>query len=374
MYMIMAIYANYFSIYFKHLGMTPVEIGVLNAIGPVVTIFVPVFFGSIADRSKYKNTILSVVIAMSAAISFLFFFGRSFIYIFFVVMLFFSAFCSISPLSDAIALERSALDGFNYSHVRLAGTLGFAVIALVVGYLSDFDLMYSFYALSLCCTVSFVFSLFLPKVRGHAHEVQKVSIFELYKDKKYLAYQIFAALFWGNVSISNAFFGLYLTDGLGGTKAMLGYANITSILIETVLLATGMRITKKLGTTKTLCATMAIVGIRMVLTAASAGPWMLIGVNILHGMTVMVFMYMLATYVNENMRPELKARGQMMNTVISMGFARMVGSLVSGFMVEGLGYKMSFCLSGVFCLACALVFYLFLTSMDRREKRLSDQI
>ena len=98
-----------------------VIIGILLAIGPLVSIFAPILWGYVADRSKSKNAVLAVTVVFSALFFFLLMFNNSPIYLAImlgILMFFMSAYPGII---DIITIEYTSANNMSYGPIRVTG-------------------------------------------------------------------------------------------------------------------------------------------------------------------------------------------------------------------------------------------------------------
>jgi MFS family permease len=60
-----ALFYCFLPLYFND-KFTSVEAGIILSVGPAVSIIAPVFWGMLADRAKYKNTVLICTVLLSS--------------------------------------------------------------------------------------------------------------------------------------------------------------------------------------------------------------------------------------------------------------------------------------------------------------------
>ena len=74
---------------------------------------------------------------------------------------------------------------------------------------------------------------------------------------------------------------------------------------------------------------------------------------------------------NKNVRPELKASGQAFNSMLSMGIARIIGSLGGGWLISIVGYQKTFFIMSGMCLF-ALIGYTIIFKLYDKKLQLSE--
>lgn len=133
LYISSAAYTPYLTMYYAEKGMTSFEIGILAAIGPIISICVQPLWAIFSDRTGRRKLTLSIVIAGTGLAVLCYRLGDSFLFFFLISMLVYSFSTSICPLSDALTLEYANEKHINFARIRIGGTLGYAVMALVIG-------------------------------------------------------------------------------------------------------------------------------------------------------------------------------------------------------------------------------------------------
>ena len=100
-YMANAIYQGYASKYFSAVGMSTVQLSVILAATPIISIFTQPLWGAVGDRSRTRNTVLRLLIAVSAVVVLLYRVSASFWWLLPISVLFSSAYTSIQPMGSA---------------------------------------------------------------------------------------------------------------------------------------------------------------------------------------------------------------------------------------------------------------------------------
>lgn len=84
--------------------------------------------------------------------------------------------------------------------------------------------------------------------------------------------------------------------------------------------------------------------------------YLVLVLQILHGFMFIVLAYSMATYINNEVPPELKASGQTVNSVIGLGISRIIGSTGGGAVSDLIGIRQVFFLNSVVVLVSIIVF------------------
>ncbi len=361
LFMSNAIYGTFLPVYLDYIGYSKASIGVLMSLGPFVAIIAQPFWGIISDRSKSKNQILKLLFIASILIMALYPLSSNFYYLLIIIAIFTFFQTSISPISDTITLEYLSTTRQKFGPIRMAGTIGFAVMSIVAGFFAQ-KYIKSIFALNVVIMcLAFFTVLKLPVVQGHQFGKQRVSIIKLFSDKNLVALMALNFLVQVTLGFYYTYFPIYFKQ-LGGSSSLLGWAYFISAISEIPFLLCADKILQKVKTTKALLFSTFVASIRWFLTFVITNAYMFLPLQLLHGLIFIVLYYSMAIYINQEVPKELKASGQTINNLIGMGIARITGSLAGGFLSDIYGIKNLFLYNSILALITVLIFaYIFLT-------------
>jgi PPP family 3-phenylpropionic acid transporter len=325
-YMCNAIYNTFIPLYLDNAGFSSTAMGILLSIGPLMAILAQPVWGLASDRAGTKNNVLKVLLLGSAVSILLYGVSTGFIYLFFTISLFTLFQTSINPISDAITLESIEKSSIKFGPIRLAGTVGYALMAVAAGVMTKYSLNIIFPLYSLFAVLGFAIVYLLPKVQGHQKKNSKMSPLALFKNKKLVVLMLFNLIFQITLSYYYSFFAIHYRN-LGADNVLLGWSQLVSALSELPFLLVADRIIKKFGTERVLTISAAVAGIRWMLLYLVTDVHAIIFVNMLHGANFIVFQFSMATYINKNVPKELRATGQTINGLLGLGLARIIGSV-----------------------------------------------
>ncbi|MFC5650991.1 MFS transporter [Paenibacillus solisilvae] len=355
-YMSNAVYATFIPLYFQHVGFAPSQIGTLLGLGPLIAILAQPVWGTVGDSAKTKNSILMLLLAGSGISALLYPLSSQFAYLMVIISVFTFFQASIFAISDAITLEAIDRRGKgNYSLIRLGGTLGFAVMSIGFGLIAQkrIDLLFWVYAFILL--VSLLLVLRFPTIEGHQSKSRKVQLSVLFRNRKLMIY--FAANFVFQITLGYyyAFFPLYFKE-MGGDSTWLGWSMVISSLSEIPFLLLSQKIFKRIKIPHILLGAGAAAALRWYLFSAIHNPYWILPVQALHGLIFIVLSVTMATIINKEVPSELKASGQTFNGLLSLGVARIIGSIAGGAASEAFGMRNVFYYNFIAALVCIVIF------------------
>lgn len=336
-----ALFYCFLPLYFND-RFSPVEAGIVLSVGPAVSIVAPVFWGMLADRAKYKNTVLICTILISSIFFFLLKFGVGFLTMCILVgvtMLFMSPFAG---LIDTITLEYTAQTRIPYGPIRVMGTLGFGIISLVSGLMTGNDIALIFYlyvGMALLCALVL---LGCPRVRGHAHsedktKAKKAEIRPLLRAHRLWITVAFMLLCQFAYSYYVNFYPSFLRDTLGQPEWVWGLNVLILVLGEIPFFFLYNKLFAKIGIRALILITLIGSAVRYVLLGICESLIALIFINLLTGFLVTVVTYCGAMYITSYIAPELQATGQNLMYCIGQGIARVFGGIIGGLIESRFG-------------------------------------
>ncbi len=340
-----ALFYSFLPLYFND-RFPPVEAGILLSIGPAVSIIAPVFWGMLADRAKYKNTVLMVAVLISTLFFYALSLGLSFLPMCFLVgltMLFMSPFAG---LLDTITLEYTNAHQIAYGPIRVMGTLGFGAVSLIASFFAGAAVGKTFLlyiVMAILCTAAL---LFCPKVKGHAHtngegsadaKAARVSLKPLLTAKRLWIIVAFMLITQFAYSYYVNYFPTYLRDTLGQPQWMWGLNVLILVLGEIPFFFLYNKLFSACRMKTILLVTLLFSTLRYFLLGVVENIVLICLLNLLTGFLVTVVTYAGATYIMRYIAPQLQATGQNLMYCIGQGIARVFGGVIGGLINTTLG-------------------------------------
>jgi MFS transporter, PPP family, 3-phenylpropionic acid transporter len=354
-FMTSAVYNTFIPVYLNHKGFNQAAIGTLLAIGPLIAIIAYPIWGIACDRATSKNKILKTLILASASVVVLYPLSSNFFYLFAVIATFTFFQSSINPICDSITLEHLESTRWKFGPIRLAGTLGFALMSVIAGIIAKHNIEKIFILYAAIAMLAFFAIFRLPLIKGHQSDGNKISIWRLFKNRELVILIAFNFIIQITFGFYYSFFPIYYKQ-LGADSALLGIAMLITSTSEIPFLLFANKILDKLGIKFTLVASALIISLRWMLMHFVTDLNILLLVNATHGLSFIVFSFCLATYISKNVPKELRASGQTMNALLCMGFARIIGSALGGALSDIIGIKQVFLYTSFIDLTAAIAF------------------
>jgi MFS transporter, PPP family, 3-phenylpropionic acid transporter len=351
-----AVYSIYIPVYLNASGYSKTNIGILLSLAPIIAIMAQPLWGTFTDRSKNKNTVLLILILGSTFSILLYRLSINFFYLSLVISCFTLFQTSIYPMSDAIALEYTSKTKWKFGHIRLAGTIGYSIMAVTAGIMLAKNINRLFMLYFITGILTFIAALFLPEIKGHQSHGKKLAFWSLFRDKKLILYLSFALMIQITLGYYYTFFSIYYQQ-LGATKTLIGWSNFIAAMSETPFLLFSHVILKKIKTPNALIIAGSAAAIRWLILGLTVNTYSILIFQLLHGLINIVVTVSLAMYVNEFVPVELKASGQALNGLVCTGIARILGSLLGGYFSDIFGLQNMFLYNSIIMFIAVFTFF-----------------
>lgn len=337
--------APYTQLLLRNKGYSHSLVGVIVAIGQVASIFFPVLFGMLSDRTR-KTRLLFVVLAAGTAIAFVptAISGSVAVTIgcFFVAS---ALFWSINPMNDGYENRVFKGDSSKYGVGRAMGTLGY-LVCLVVFALTGFPVETDNRSIALCTVVTlsvFCFMvLFAPKDEPKSVEPQgnegRFFSFDWFSSKFYLMMFV-VALTRIAEAVIDKLLSSYMTEdlNLGGRFALFVALGAAS---EFVMMVVGGRLMQKGKVSAYGLIVMSAIGMIVRLLIYRFFPTIeaFTVAQLLHSFTFGALHIGVSKFVAQNVNESHYSLAMSFYWAIATNLPEMIGVLAGGFVIDIFGY------------------------------------
>lgn len=351
-YLANAVYQGYVAKYFEAVGMTHKQLTVLLAMAPVISVVMQPVWGMLGDRSKSRNAVLAMLIAVAAAVVLTYRISSAFWWLMISSILFSAFYTSIQPMGDSIILEALQPKNQPFGPLRLMGCLTFAVGNLFIGYAIDGRANLIVYLTTAVLLLNLLTVRALPPTPGHQSTGEKMNMTGILKLAHMPGLIIMLMLLQLTMGYFYSFYSPYFTSLPGGTTTILGLCYFLSAVSEVPFLLNADKLFDRLGVGKLMSISAAALTLRWILLASFPNVYVAAGSQVLHGWGFIVMTVSMSKFMSATVPNELKASGQMLLAVVGFGVARVFGILGGGLLSEAIGgvqngFIVMACISGL---------------------------
>lgn len=333
----------------------PSEFGAIFATMGYSSLVMPALMGIIADRWINSERLYGLLHLLGAGMLFLVpSVGnpKDMFWLMMINMIFYMPTISLSIGISYSALKEAGLDIVrDYPPVRVWGTIGFIAAMWFVNLAGWKDSEMQFYVASGASLVLALYALSIPKCPplGKTVGVSWVDglglrAFSLFKDPAMARFFIFAMLLGAALQLTNmygsAFLGHFASDPEHATAfAVKNSSFVLSIsqISEVLFILTIPFFMRRFGIQKVMFLSIIAWVLRFGLYAygdPSDGLWMIVLSCVIYGMAFDFFNISGSIFVERQVEPSMRASGQGLFMMMSNGIGAVIGSQVSGIVIE----------------------------------------
>lgn len=360
---------TYIPTYLKSLSFSNFQIGILTAVGPVITIIAQNVWGMAADRAKTKNRILFIVILGTALATM--FFHASPIHKYFVVMFFILAsvyffLFAIQSITETITIEYTAAHQINYAFIRACGSLGYAVCGILLSIFPNFSSAQIFLLLTISNILILLPAWRMPRTKGYQGgntPGKKVNITALFRYKELMLFLAFALCVYLCNNFGIAFGPVYLIDEIGISRTTFNLFTGLSVFFQAVVLMFAGKLFAKMNLYTLFLIAGATEFLRYCVISFLAvnAATVFVALNfLLHALSTILFLYGGVLFVNKSVPAELKATGQSLWLMVTLGISPAIGNILGGAISEAIGSLAQTFLVYTIFLGLAVLLFTFL--------------
>lgn len=353
----------YLNLYFRHLGFTGRQIGLLSGMPGLIYATFPFLWTAFADARRLRNGVFlfntwANFLAFSLLLA-----TDQFRVLFFLVPLLAVFRSPLIPLLNSFALQYGKERQLDFGSFRVWGSIGYIVAAILLGRLIDLHgsriALYGALVAFLLCGLTW--GRGLPWKAGQFEGFRR-EFGELLRDRRLLKFLLVGHLTWMSWAAYSNFFTIHL-ESLGISKGFAGWAWGLGVVSEVILMFGWRRISSRFRSQDLLTMALALIAGRWFLYSLAHSPLAIVPIQLLHGVTFATFYLSSMALLDEMVPPGLRATSQGMYSALTFGLGSFLGGLGSGFLFDQLGMAALFRISSLLAL---LALWLYVTSQRVR--------
>ncbi|MDO9206302.1 MFS transporter [Methylotenera sp.] len=355
-YFFVGAFVPYWGLYLKSEQFSPADIGILMSLFQISRIFAPNFWGWLADHTGKRAQWIKLTAFLGLCGFTAVFWAHGFFWLFFVMAALSLFTSSTLPLAESLTLAHLATTNGHYSRIRMWGSLGFIVAAVILGFLIDFAGINSLLWFLLIVQITlFALTYTLPDAKVEAHPHDHFSIWQVIKQPNVLALLIGCALMVTAHGVLYNFYSIYLSDH-GYSKGMIGLLWSVGVICEIGIFMWMPKIMARFSLKAILQISLVLAVLRFgMIGIAVDNIVLLIIAQTLHAATFGSFHAASVEVITQFFNGRHQAKGQAIYNSVAYGIGGTVGGVAGGYALQYLGGQQTFMLAAIFPLLGLLV-------------------
>lgn len=351
-----AMYNTYLNLFLNDSGFNMSAIGLVQSAATLALVLVQPLWGVLSDKSKSKNRIISLLALVTALVCLSFYAFRAALWLAFCVMLFTVFFNPIITLQDNYTLEYLEGRKWDFGHIRLGGTLGYAICAMLVGFVIGTNYGQIFWMMSIFFLAVCACYMTLPQVEGHRQKHEKVKYSILLKDRPLRWMLVFNVIYYLGTAFYFQFYPLYFRNELGASTRLVGMLTFFSAMSEVPFFWFAHKLEKKFGVKRIMLFAGAATALRWFLLFFISEPVAVLFINMLSGCGYVGFSYCLIKYINDTVPKSMWATAQSLNAILGTIFSKILFAPLGGVLSDLLGIRVMLLTAGIVMLCGVTLF------------------
>jgi PPP family 3-phenylpropionic acid transporter len=360
----MGVSAVYFAIWLAGQGISPEQIGVINAVPVVLLLALNLFIGRLADRASDWRVAIIIIALIAGSVPIGLFFVNEFWGILLVWTLCALSSGSIPPLIDAATVRMTQRNGSDFGAVRAWGTVGYTAVTALTGAVIAWFGSDAFVPLFVAmAALRALAALQLPRFRAPPGEATLAAakpgaarLRDVLKPWFLLPVAAFALINATHAIL--AIFTALVWHSEGISEGTIGWLIAVAALAEAVMMFIWRRVGKKVTARHMILAAAIATVVRWSVMALNPPVAVLFGLQTLHAVTYALgyfgLVHFIANWTSEDIAAEAQGFAfvtQQATTVVALlGF----GWLFDHFGVASFFGAAAFGLVAVFCVLLSL--------------------
>jgi nucleoside transporter len=323
------------------LHFTGEQIGLVAGTTAIGAIASPFFIGMIADRLFATQKVLAVLHALGAVLLFLASSRAVFGPIYLLVLLYAIAYMPTVSLTNSLAFRQMTDPKMQFGPIRMLGTFGWIVAGLLIGSLKLEATAMPMRLAAAASLLMAIYCLTLPDTpplgaskNFGIRDIFPAEVLNLFRERSFAIFALASFLICIPLQFYYAFTNLYLNEiGVQNAAGKMTFGQMSELLCMLLI----PWFFRRLGVKYMLVAGMSAWALRYVLFAyGNAGPgvWMLLLGIVLHGICYDFFFVTGQIYIDRKSAAAFRAAAQGTITLITYGAGMLLGSWLSGRVVD----------------------------------------
>lgn len=356
----------YLSVFLDAKGFTSTELGEIFAIITATKIVAPSLWAVLADRTGKQLLIIRLGALFALASFSLLFWLTTYWPISFALALFSLFWTAVLPQLEVLTLNSVRRSSKIYARIRLWGSLGFIVLALIAGQVMEYfpieNFTFSFTLMGSAILLLLLVSTLTIKPRRNIakNKQASIAIYSKLTESSFIIFFIAGMLLQVSFGPYYGFFALFLRD-LTYSGFAIGLLISLGVVAEIMVFIYAGMFFKAFSLKQLLIFSLATTALRWYLVAQFSGSvWILSFTQLMHAASFALYHSASMLFISEHFSPYQQSRGQAVYLGGVYGIGGAIGAYLAGILwLDGQGAETTFLVASCAALLAALLMTFF---------------
>lgn len=368
-FMTAGVVISYLPLYFKTLGFTSVQIGLLYSLGPLISIVSNFVWGVTSDKLRTIKKVLQLLLLSQIITSFILGIATSYGAVIVMLAAFNFFYYPINPLTDSLAIVTTTAHKRSFVSVRVFGSIGFACSALIFGFiLGHIGASHTIYVILALGIINLIIGLFITDKQATLRKMEFGGLVQVLAKREVILFFLCVLLLAIAHRINEAFLGLAIVE-LGGEESIVGWAWTISALSEIPIFFLLSAYGERFKELPLLAIAAGMYVVRLLTAALVQTPFWLMSTQVMHGVTFGIYYFVAIRYLNRVIPDEYRATGMAVYTIVWSSLAGLLSGTIGGPLMESYGKDLVYW-TGVGFAAAAGLGFILISFMSARDNAL----
>lgn len=349
----------FFILYYEGLGFNGAQVGILAGIVPLVIMVGAPIWTRLADTKHCHQLVMSVTTGVTIVIAIIFPLFKDFMLILPLSILYAFFASPIMPLADSATINMLGSEKNLYGRVRLGGTIGWGLTALLSGYIiQTYGTRWVFWGYGLIMVIVFFISQKFTYPSKVETELSGDDWRSAFVNRQWMVFLLLSFIAGVGLTTINSFLSPYLKE-LNISQSFMGIALVISIISELPVLFFSNHLLKRYGAFLLLGIATAMSALRLLLYAGVNSTQGILGFQLLNGFTFPLFLVAAVSHTNDISPEGMKATGQGVMNAVANGIGPSIGGFFAGLLMGSIGGQNMFLIIGSVMLVSVIAIFGF---------------
>jgi len=332
-----ALFLSFLPVYLSSRGISETGIGLMMGAGGIVGLVAQPLWGVVSDRRRTIKKVLLFLLALSVVVGVATFQLSTLWALAIGVGLMYFLFMPTDPLMESLNFQVAQKHGVPYGSVRMFGAIGYATASFAVGMATDafglgaMGVLFAGYGLA-----TILIAARAEDAPAASKPLRWAELQGFLSRRESLVFFLLVLLVAVPHRTNDLFVGIHIT-ALGGDYRTVGMTWFVMTIAEVAFFGLAHRFLKP-GRELTVIALAAVLYVlRFALTSAAAQPFAVVLLQLLQGVTFVLFYTASIQYLYRIVPEPWRATGQTILAVLFFGVSGIVASFLGGWVFDAFG-------------------------------------